>query len=219
MDGGRGAARRRRRRYPPKVSTYLEKCYAEGGRADNLQITYKPFHSHTGFSYAVDFTRMKQINKSTGYQRRIERRANPHFAGAAPAVIATVVSAEVVRGDAAAARTAPVARADFTGCPPPPEKFFTFEVKTVPLNTFERDTTGCDLNRAHQTNGGTLLTWAAEMHRADLCRSLLDRGADPSVKDWTTGHDALQWAEGSSGVDEKPPRDRAATVALLKARR
>ena len=63
----------------------------------------------------------------------------------------------------------------------------------------------------------TLLTWAAEMHRSDLVASLLDRGADPNLPDWISGHTALQWAEMTTPVgEERPPCDRAATIALLR---
>ena len=57
--------------YPPKVSTYLEQQWTTGQSADNLQITYKPFHSHTGFSYKVCFQDMNQINKGTGYKEKL----------------------------------------------------------------------------------------------------------------------------------------------------
>jgi len=165
--------------YPPKVSTYLEDRYATGGSADDLKITYKPYHAHTGFSYRVDFRRMRQINRGTGYERAIIRRENPHYV--APVVAyATVMPAAVEVTE--------------NGAAPPPADLFTAALKTIALSDFEARTAGCDINHEVKT-GGTLLTWAAEVHRPDLCASVLRRGADINKPDWTSGNTPLQWAE------------------------
>ena len=142
---------------------------------------------------------MKQINTGTGYRRTIMRRANPHYV--APVVVATAVAVEA---------------APSSGLPEPPPTLFSAYLKTIALEHFVQQTLGTHLNHEAK-GGGTLLTWAAEMHRADLCASLLDRGADANLADWTSGHTALQWAESTVAVgEEKPPCDRAATVALLR---
>lgn len=197
--------------YPPKVSTYLEQTWTEGGTADDLQITYKPFHSHTGFSYKVCFQDMKQINKGTGYRRTIMRRQNPHFLPPVAAVIATAVPIEAGMGG--------LSMSAFSGLPAPPDELFSYVLQSIALQDFDVKTGGTDLDYSYKSMGGTLLTWAAEFHRVDLCQSLLDRGADPSSRDWTTDQSALGWASSTSVHGEEGPNcDRAATLALLKGR-
>lgn len=195
--------------YPPKVSCYLEERHAAGGNADRLEITYKAFHAHTGYSYRVDFRTMRQINTGTGYERPIMRRANPNYAPpvlTAQVVHATAVAVEAPRNESAGGR------------PEPPSELFTSYLKTISLEHFTQLCTGTNLNHEAK-GGGTLLTWAAEMHRPDLCGFLLDNGAHLELKDWTSGNDALQWAESTMAIgDERPPVDRAATIALLKGR-
>ena len=200
--------------YPPKVSTYLEQQWTTGQSADNLQITYKPFHSHTGFSYKVCFQDMNQINKGTGYRRKIMRRQNPHYqppiASAEP-VMATAVPIEEGMGGLAVSNMA--------GLPQPPEDLFSYALQSISLKDFEAKTKGTNLDHSSKAMGGTLLTWAAEFHRVDLCQSLLDRGADANSRDWTTDQSALGWATSTPvHGEELPPCDRAATLALLKAR-
>ena len=47
----------------------------------------------------------------------------------------------------------------------------------------------------------------------------VDRGADANSRDWTTDQSALGWATSTPvHGEEMPPCDRAATLALLKAR-
>jgi hypothetical protein len=200
--------------YPPKVSTYLEQQWTTGQSADNLQITYKPFHSHTGFSYKVCFQDMNQINKGTGYRRKIMRRQNPNYqppiASAEP-VMATAVPIEEGMGGLAVSNMA--------GLPQPPEDLFSYALQSISLKDFEAKTKGTNLDHSSKAMGGTLLTWAAEFHRVDLCQSLLDRGADANSRDWTTDQSALGWATSTPvHGEELPPCDRAATLALLKAR-
>merc|ERR1712100_909295 len=85
-----------------------------GQSADNLQITYKPFHSHTGFSYKVCFQDMNQINKGTGYRRKIMRRQNPNYVApiaSAEPVMATAVPIEEGMGGLAVSNFGPAAAA------------------------------------------------------------------------------------------------------------
>ena len=200
--------------YPPKVSTYLEQQWTTGQSADNLQITYKPFHSHTGFSYKVCFQDMNQINKGTGYRRKIMRRQNPNYVApiaSAEPVMATAVPIEEGMGG--------LAVSNFGGLPQPPEDLFSYALQSISLKDFEAKTKGTNLDHSSKAMGGTLLTWAAEFHRVDLCQSLLDRGADANSRDWTTDQSALGWATSTPvHGEELPPCDRAATLALLKAR-
>lgn len=202
--------------YPPKVSTYLEAQFQSGKSADALDITYKAFHAHTGYSYGVDFRAMKQINKGTGYRRTIMRRQNPHYV--APAVVHAVYAAPVEAGEGAVLQARAVERPQTYG-PPPAERLFSGAVlKHIPLADFEKEIAGCDVNYEAKA-GGTLLTWAAENHRADLCRSLLDKHADPLKEDWTSRQTALQWAQNTVAVGEDAATaktNRDATIAALR---
>ena len=141
--------------YPPKVSTYLEQQWTTGQSADNLQITYKPFHSHTGFSYKVCFQDMNQINKGTGYRRKIMRRQNPNYVApiaSAEPVMATAVPIEEGMGG--------LAVSNFGGLPQPPEDLFSYALQSISLKDFEAKTKGTNLDHSSKAMGGTLLTWA-----------------------------------------------------------
>ena len=70
------------------------------------------------------------------------------------------------------------------------------------------DKEGMDLDKESDVSGGTLLTWAAEFHRSDICRVLLERNADPLKKSRVEKMNALEWAtrtpaRGSDGAQER----------------
>lgn len=205
--------------YPPKVSNYLEARYAAGGSADDLNITYKAFHAHTGFSYRVDFQSMRQINTGTGYERRIMRRENPNFVRV---VQAQVVGVPLEPQPAEAGGSSLFGNfAELQKGAEPPARLFSTLLKTIDLPSFEREIAGANVD--HQPPaGGTLLTWSAEFHRPDLCQALLARGADPTIADLSTGQTALQWAESTAavGVDAAASgARRQATIDVLRKAR
>ena len=64
---------------------------------------------------------------------------------------------------------------------------------------------------------GTALISAATMGHADCVRMLVDEGNEADLDVSFQSLTALQWAESTVAVgEEKPPCDRAATVALLR---
>ena len=83
-------------------------------------------------------------------------------------------------------------------------------MRTIPLADFlaSIDKEGMDLDKESDVSGGTLLTWAAEFHRSDICRVLLERNADPLKKSRVEKMNALEWAtrtpaRGSDGAQER----------------
>ena len=70
-----------------------------------------------------------------------------------------------------------------------------------------------DLNAEHPTKRGTLLTWAAEYHREDIVKFLLEQGADPEISGGTL-MTPREWAESTPAVKGRENR-REETIKLL----
>ena len=62
-----------------------------------------------------------------------------------------------------------------------------------------------DLNAEHPTKRGTLLTWAAEYHREDIVKFLLEQGADPEISGGTL-MTPREWAESTPAVKGRENR-------------
>ena len=91
-----------------------------------------------------------------------------------------------------------------------PDQRLYVSMRTIPLADFlaSIDKEGMDLDKESDVSGGTLLTWAAEFHRSDICRVLLERNADPLKKSRVEKMNALEWAtrtpaKGSDGAQER----------------
>ena len=91
-----------------------------------------------------------------------------------------------------------------------PDQRLYVSMRTIPLADFlaSIDKEGMDLDKESDVSGGTLLTWAAEFHRSDICRVLLERNADPLKKSRVEKMNALEWAtrtpaRGSDGAQER----------------
>jgi len=197
--------------YPPRVSEYIEsehQAWSSGKTQESsfLEITYKCFAEASGFNYRVEFSTMHQINGGTGFKRKLLRRQNPNYVESPPD------SCE----ESAKGNTESVPKA------PPPAYLFN-NLRTMPTATFCKvvDQGPLDLD-AEAPGGGTLLTWAAECHRADIVQALLQRHVDVNKTDSSSGQTALQWASNTQGEGEGEQLrdgpvvvDRAATIAHL----
>lgn len=192
--------------YPPRVSEHIESEYAtwsadKSAGTSYLEITYKVFAEGSGFNYRVDFTTMRQINGTTGYQRKLLRRDNPNY---------------VSNGDSLESESSQTKV-------PPPALLYT-KLQTMKLEQFCEiiDKEPMDLD-AESTGGGTLLTWAAESHRADIVLALLERHVDVNKPDSSSHQTALQWATNTASTarqdseDTSAAVDREATIARLVA--
>ena len=74
-----------------------------------------------------------------------------------------------------------------------------------------------DLNAEHPTKRGTLLTWAAEYHREDIVKFLLEQGADPEMSGGTL-MTPRGWAESTPAVRQEN-REETIKPSLSKSYR
>ena len=91
-------------------------------------------------------------------------------------------------------------------------------LRNMSKGDFLVDIEGVDLDAEHELCGGTLLTWAAEYHRADLIEVLLARGANRNKKSRAEQMTALVWAIKSDAADPEKRRGaerKAAAIAAL----
>ena len=103
--------------------------------------------------------------------------------------------------------------------PPPPQEMYA-GLRNMSKGGFLVAIEGVDLDAEHELCGGTLLTWAAEYHRADLIEALLARGANRNKKSRAEQMTALEWAmktpAGKSDKRRGAERKAAAIAALSK---
>lgn len=59
--------------YPEDIDRYLEACYHYGNASTEIDVN--------GTVYVIQFRRLQQINKKTGFSRKIKRDINPVSSG------------------------------------------------------------------------------------------------------------------------------------------
>jgi hypothetical protein len=169
----------------------------------------------------MDFTAMQQVNHATGFKRPILRRLNPHFVDEGEHGGREIAATPALPlATCAVAPSAPVsspARSPFDGLETPD---LCSRIRCITVEELAQVIEGdVDLD-AEAPVGGTLLTWAAEAHRADLVRVLLEKGANIHKRDSNSRLTALEWAMQTEAPvlgEEAPLANRAATISLLSA--
>jgi hypothetical protein len=110
------------------------------------------------------------------------------------------------------------ATASTSTCPggkSPPQTMFV-RLRDMSMADFETNIGGggVDLDAEFEASGGTLLTWAAEYHRADMVEVLLARRADKEKKSSMEQMTPLEWATRTPALRGKEAQ-RDATIAAL----
>ena len=132
-----------------------------------------------------------------------ESAVRPKYLKLMEAIFAKAREAETVRGMVVEMQRRPLEASTCPGGRSPPQDM-SMLLKSMSLADFKAKIggSGIDLDAEFEASGGTLLTLAAEYHRADMVEVLLARGADPKKKSRNEQMTPLDWARLTSANSE-----------------